>query len=87
MKAMIAKMLRVDADLFDQDIEDLLTGIRTHIINPFLRAMKWIAVIFVIVNLLMLIFGESRFIEDWSAIDRLRYEWKQLRRQIDWHIL
>ena len=95
MKAAIAKMFaRIDgvknpkiAEAYETDVEDLLTGIRQHIINPFLRAVKWIAVALVVVNLMMLNFGESRFIDDWSALDRLRYEWKHIRRLIDWHIL
>lgn len=45
------------------DVEEMLTGIRNHIINPFIRIVKWTAVAFVIVNLLMLIFGESRLID------------------------
>lgn len=72
---------------YQADVEDLFTGIRTHIINPLIRIAKWIAVIFVIVNLLMLVFGESRLIDDWSVMDRLRHEWKMIRLHIDWHIL
>ena len=95
MKTAIAKMfMKMDGirnpkmtETYKADVEEMLTGIQNHIINPFLQIVKWTAVAFVIVNLLMLIFGQSRFFEDWSVLDRLRYEWKHIRRLIDWHIL
>ena len=95
MKTAIAKMfMKIDGIKNPKQIEnyedlaaEAIDGIRQHIIKPCLKAMKWITIAFVIVNLLMLVFGESRSIEDWSALDRLRYEWHQLRRMIDWHIL
>ena len=46
-------------ETYQADGDDLITGIRTHIINPLIRVAKWIAVIVVAVNLLMLIFGGS----------------------------
>ena len=99
MKAAIARMfMKMDGiqnpkmrdrmrEMYENDVSDLITGTWNHIIKPVLRIAKWTAVILVAVNLLMLIFGESRLIADWSAMDRLRYEWQQLRRLIDWHIL
>ena len=95
MKTAIAKMfMKMDGirnpkmtETYKADVEEMLTGIQNHIINPFLLMVKWTVVAFVIVNLLMLIFGQSRFFEDWSVLDRLRYEWKHIRRLIDWHIL
>ena len=95
MKTAIAKMfMKMDGirnpkmtETYKADVEEMLTAIQNHIINPFLLMVKWTVVAFVIVNLLMLIFGQSRFFEDWSVLDRLRYEWKHIRRLIDWHIL
>ena len=81
------KMRERMRDVYEDGVDDLLHGIWNHIIKPALRVAKWTAVAFVIVNLLMLVFGESRLCDDWSVLDRLRYEWQQLRRQIDWHIL
>ena len=72
---------------YQADVEDLFTGIRTHIIKPVFRFVKWTLIALIVVNLLMLIFGESRLIDDWSVMDRLRHEWKMIRLHIDWHIL
>ena len=83
MRTLAAKMFRVNPITFAEDIDDLLNGLKRRIF----RFGKWITLIVVVVNALMLIFGESRFIDDWSVLDRLRYEWKHLRRLIDWNIL
>ena len=74
-------------ETYQADVDDLITGFRTHIINPLIRFAKWTFIALIAVNLMMLIFGDSRFIDDFSMMDRLRYEWQQLKRQIDWHIL
>ena len=99
MKAALAKMfMNLDgiknpkmrdrmSEVYEDGVSDLMHGAWNHIIKPALRIAKWTVIAFVAVNLLMLVFGESRFIDDWSVLDRLRYEWKRLRLLIDWHIL
>ena len=99
MKAAIARMfMNMDGiknpkmrdrltEVYEDGVSDLMHGLWNHIIKPALRIVKWTAIAFVIVNLLMLIFGESRFIDDWSVLDRLRWEWKALRWLIDRQIL
>ena len=99
MKTAIAKMfMNIDgiknpkmrdrlAEVYEDGVSDLFTGVWNHIIKPALRIAKWTVIAFVAVNLLMLVFGESRFIDDWSVLDRLRYEWKALRWLIDRQIL
>ena len=83
MRTLVAKMFRVNPITFAEDIDDLLNGLKLRIF----RFGKWITLIVVVVNALMLILGESRFIEDWSVLDRLRYEWKAVRWWIEREII
>ena len=95
MKAAIARMfMKIDKvnnpkmiENYKEHVDEMLNGAWNHIIKPALRIAKWTVIAFVAVNLLMLVFGESRFIDDWSVMDRLRYEWKALRWLIDRQIL
>ncbi|MXZ44680.1 MAG: hypothetical protein F4Z01_06885 [Gammaproteobacteria bacterium] len=74
----IKKLWKIDGEHFDKDIEDLLDGITDRIIIGVKLGIK----VFIVATIFMLIFGESRYIEDAPLMWRVAYEWKQVFNKI-----
>ena len=78
MRTLVARMFRVNPVVFAQDIDDMLNGLKKRIIL--------LIKVFCLITLLMLVFGDSRIIDDASVMWRIKYEWKQMFNLLLFHL-
>ena len=74
----LRKAFRINGETFTPETEAKMNQLADQIIVIAKRSIK----IFIVATLFMLIFGESRYIEDVPLMWRVKYKWKHLFNDI-----
>ena len=82
-KTFLRKAFRVNGERFSEEAEAKMDALADRIIV----VGKWSIRIFIVATIYLLIFGDSRLIEDAPLMWRIEYEWKHLLNQILYHIV